>query len=243
MTHQSIYESYTTSYTSGQPLRVLSTLQSDIKSFKYFFTDSLPSEKEARILEVGCGYGKNIVAIKSLGYTDVTGVDISAEQVNIAHHHLNLHDCVYLSNVHVFFANKPGRYDLIILIDILEHLSLDDLLLTLSQCYASLNHGGRILIQVPNGLAPLNPFVWGDLTHLRAFTLSSLRQLLSFTGNFKSLRVINLDIPVNSVHSLVRLIISRFLITPFLNIFMKVSYGRASGGVYTPNIAIIAAKA
>lgn len=41
----------------------------------------MPAEKEARIIDVGCGEGRVIYLLQRMGYTNATGVDISESQV------------------------------------------------------------------------------------------------------------------------------------------------------------------
>ena len=40
-----------------------------------------PIDKDANIVELGCGQGRNIKALKDLGYTNVIGVEINSENI------------------------------------------------------------------------------------------------------------------------------------------------------------------
>ena len=41
--------------------------------------------KSARILDIGCGSGSFLKALSEHGYTEITGIDLSEEQVKLAH--------------------------------------------------------------------------------------------------------------------------------------------------------------
>jgi 2-polyprenyl-3-methyl-5-hydroxy-6-metoxy-1,4-benzoquinol methylase len=42
--------------------------------------DNLPKNKNAKILDMGCGFGMYLKHIKSLGYKNIKGVEIGNEQ-------------------------------------------------------------------------------------------------------------------------------------------------------------------
>ena len=41
--------------------------------------------KSARILDIGCGSGSFLKALSEQGYTEIAGIDLSEEQVKLAH--------------------------------------------------------------------------------------------------------------------------------------------------------------
>src|SRR5262249_48963311 len=45
----------------------------------------LPADRGAAILDVGCGFGGLLMHLRDRGYTNVRGVDVSPEQVAMAH--------------------------------------------------------------------------------------------------------------------------------------------------------------
>ena len=45
----------------------------------------LPSNKDVRIVDLGCGFGTFVKPAMNAGYSNVVGYDISQEQVDVAH--------------------------------------------------------------------------------------------------------------------------------------------------------------
>ncbi|MCX7704381.1 MAG: class I SAM-dependent methyltransferase [Planctomycetota bacterium] len=54
-------------------------------TFRKYYLPHLPKDKNAKILELGCGYGAFLLFLKQQGYTNLIGVDISPQQVETAH--------------------------------------------------------------------------------------------------------------------------------------------------------------
>ncbi|MCW8917609.1 MAG: methyltransferase domain-containing protein [Gammaproteobacteria bacterium] len=149
--------------------------------FRVNFSRHLPEHRDASILEIGCGYGKNVQAMKELGYSHVVGIDFSEEQINVARNKLGLEEA-HLGNAIDWLNQSNEEFDCIVLIDVLEHLELSSLVILAEMLESHLKPGGRVIVQVPNGLAPLNPLRYGDLTHLRAFTPQSMAQFFANAG-------------------------------------------------------------
>jgi SAM-dependent methyltransferase len=137
-------------------------------------------ERAAPILEIGCGSGGLLAYLERRGFTHAKGIDVSAEQVERARRRgvtVEQGDAFdYLSCEHEAFAT-------ILAVDVLEHLTKNELVRIAQLLYAALRPGGRLLIQTANG-AGLFPgqVIYGDLTHQSIFTPESLGQLLNATG-------------------------------------------------------------
>jgi SAM-dependent methyltransferase len=134
----------------------------------------------APILELGCGSGKLLAYLQSRGFTGARGVDISAEQVELARQRgVNAEQGDLLDAL----DQQHGSLALIIAVDVLEHLTRDELLRLARGTHAALHPGGRLLIQTANG-AGLFPgqVMYGDLTHVTILTPESLGQLVRAVG-------------------------------------------------------------
>lgn len=95
---------------------------------------------------------------------------------------------------------------------------------------------------VPNGTSLINPIIYGDLTHVRAFTIESIKQLFLLSGFFPPFEYH--EIPphnFNSIHQLKK-ILWVLLLRPIINFFVTVTYRRMSPGVYTNNFIAVATK-
>src|SRR4030095_13273310 len=131
---------------------------------------SLPAE--ARILEVGCGTGHNLPRLGACGHVDAIEIDEAARDIasqRLGHPVMNA-PLPELNGV------RPGTYDLIAMLDVLEHVEADrEALVSLA---SKLRSGGRILITVP-----AHPWMWRapDVLnpHHRRYTRRALREVVA----------------------------------------------------------------
>lgn len=162
-----------------------------------------PENREAVILDLGCGSGLLLALAAQMGYRRLSGLDGSAGRVATA----RARGVVLAAQGdlcrHVA-ALPPASHDLIITFDVLEHFGGDALVGLVDAIHAALRPGGRWLIHVPNAASPFFGQVYhGDLTHKTAFTLGSLDWLLRASG-FREVRGYE-DTPViHGVKSLIR---------------------------------------
>lgn len=140
-----------------------------------------PADRQARVLDLGCGHGTLLACARHLGYQNLTGVDGSAEQVALAHR-LGRPD-VRCQDIFDFVAQAHEVFDVVCLMDVLEHLTRPELLRFMSDLPRIMAPGARLLVHVPNaeGLHGMR-IRYGDLTHEIAFTAQSMHQLLTACG-------------------------------------------------------------
>lgn len=150
------------------------------KSYDYYFRSWLPQRKDAAILDLACGSGQLLYFFKQRGYTNLAGVDVSSEQVELSRQVI---PDVVEGDVLDFLEARSNSFDLIAGLDIIEHLHKEEVLRFLEGCYAALKPGGRIILQTPNAASPWAPSVrYGDFTHEVCFTPNLLMKLLSMSG-------------------------------------------------------------
>lgn len=137
-------------------------------------------KKDVKILELGCGRGIFLKFLIDSGYKNVSGVDVSKEQINIAKmQNLNVEEI----NVFDFLKNKTEKFDIIFAIDLIEHFHKDELLLLFEGIFNHLNDGGAFVFHTPNGVGiNANRIIYGDLTHLSILTPNSATQVLKLVG-------------------------------------------------------------
>jgi 2-polyprenyl-3-methyl-5-hydroxy-6-metoxy-1,4-benzoquinol methylase len=142
----------------------------------------VPRDRQARILDLGCGHGAILHFLKRAGYCNVAGVDVSAEQIMQAHE-LGIPEARRGQIITCLDEAPPGSTDVIILFDLLEHLTRTELFSIADRTFRALKKGGACIVHVPNaeGIYGLRAR-YGDLTHEQAFTPQSLRQLLTTVG-------------------------------------------------------------
>lgn len=145
--------------------------------------EHFPKNKAARILELACGAAPFLYFLKKEGYSNLTGIDISPQQVSLAHA-IGLRDEVHQDNI-VSFLNmqSSNRYDVIILFDILEHFAPAEQFEVLDKAFARLTPQGKCILHVPNADGVFGSRVrYSDITHKTAFTNRSITQLLRTIG-------------------------------------------------------------
>jgi SAM-dependent methyltransferase len=151
----------------------------------------LPKNKDAKILDIGCGLGQNIKAIKELSYNNVFGVDIDVKTVEFCKQQ-NL-AVLLIDDLLTFLKNNKTKYDLIIMTHLIEHLNKDEVIPILSEIYENtLNSGGVVLIATPNAQSLIGSYwAYEDFTHRTIFTSGSLYYVL-FMAGFTDIRFIDI---------------------------------------------------
>lgn len=173
--------------------------------------DSIPAK---RVLEVGCAGGATGKRLKELLSVDYyVGVEISEEAAGVAKQHL---DKVIVGDIEKMDLTddcglKQSDFDLVLALDVLEHLYNPwDLLATLSEY---LKPGGHVVASIPNiqNILIIKDLIKGkwkyedagilDVTHLRFFTLEEIERMFSGAGLSiqKSSPVFNPPIDISSI--------------------------------------------
>lgn len=157
-----------------------SRLRSRSALMRKLYRHVVPTDRSAKILDVGCGFGAIVFWLQSDGYDDVAGIDVDATQIEQAR-------ALGVRNLRAgdlrTALSTATSVDAIILRDVLEHFTKKEVLELLDLCRNALRDGGRLIIQVPNGDSPFFGHIrYGDFTHEMAFTSASLAQLLAVAG-------------------------------------------------------------
>ncbi len=150
------------------------------RSYGTYLKGWLPEDRDAAIMDAGCGGGRLLHFLRRRGYRNLVGIDVSPEQVALSRQVI---DVVAEADVLDFLSRNPGRFDVVFGLDILEHLTKDEALDFLDRCREVLKPGGRLVLQTPNGESPWFGAVHhGDFTHEVVFTPGSLRAILEICG-------------------------------------------------------------
>jgi SAM-dependent methyltransferase len=167
--------------------------------------------------------------LKSFGYTDLSGIDTSAEQVALAQ---EVTPKVTQGDLFELLDRSPETFQLITAMDVIEHLDKDAVLPFLDACHRALVAGGRLVLQTPNAESPMSPSVrYGDFTHEVCFSPASLSWLLALSG-FRNLESREAGPQPLGMLSLGRFLLWR-LFRQGLRLFNLVETGSAGSGVYT----------
>ncbi len=151
------------------------------KVFDLHFGRFLPKDKNAEIMDAGCGAGNLVYWMQKAGYKNASGIDSSVDQIE-AGKALGIENLEVADLLDVLQTGK-SKYDLIFMRDVLEHIEKEHVLPMLDMCLAALKPGGRIVLQMPNGASPVvGRVLYGDFTHESAYTVTSLSQLFLLAG-------------------------------------------------------------
>ncbi len=174
-----LYRSYVSTF-KGEA----AALSGDAGAFAWWDHKFLPLltdlDRSAAVLDLGCGSGALLAYLGQRGFSHARGVDISAEQVELARRRgvaAEQHDAL------AFLAANSERFDVVVVVDVFEHFTRDELSQLVRRLFSALKPQGRLIVQTANG-AGLHPgqVIYGDLTHQTIFTPESLGQLLRSVG-------------------------------------------------------------
>jgi len=186
----------------------------------------LPTNRGTEIVDLGCGHGTFVHLLKQAGYTRVRGVDVSAEQVDLAHQ-WGITE-VEQSDILTFLAEQPpDSTDVILCMDVLEHLERQETFDILDHIYRVLRPGGQLLAHVPNAEGLFGMRVrYGDFTHEVSFTPRSIASVLTTVGFQRIWCLEDKPIP-HSVMSMIRRVIWEIGTLPF-RVLLAAETGRRS---------------
>ncbi len=195
----------------------------------------LPADRDAHIVEVGCGSGQFCYFLEREGYRRVEGFDSSPQMLEVSRRmgvtNVRLGDGLAQLGVY------HGELDAIVANDFVEHLTKPEVLVFLASARAALKPGGRLIMKTPNGAS-----IFGardryvDFTHEVIFTAESARQVLLATG-FGVVGVLPVNpAPPRTVAAWARLLTWAVLVRPILALLARVIIG---GGSYIGTINIL----
>ena len=184
-----------------------------------------PPNREAKILDLGCGSGTLLHFLREAGYGYVSGVDTSPEQVAAAQRS-GIHSVRQGNLLDVLRHIETRELDVVVTFDVIEHMTKPELLELSDEVYRVLQKGGKWLIHAPNAGGLFGSRVrYADLTHEQAFTRESLEQLLTAVG-FEKIECYE-DQPV--IHGLMSG--SRWLVWKIVRALLRVCWVAETGSI------------
>ena len=140
-----------------------------------------PENRSLRVLDIGCGYGFAMRALRNLGFSTIEGVELSPTQARVA---TEAGFTVHLTeDTEKFLLERPGAYGFILLMDVLEHLPVSKQIDLLRAIHTALTPGGRLFITAPNANAILaSRWRYIDYTHYSSFTEHTMQFVLRNAG-------------------------------------------------------------
>jgi SAM-dependent methyltransferase len=133
-------------------------------------------------LEIGCGTGAFLGYLHAKGVTRRVGIDHDPALAAVLP--APVQDDFLCGDARALLADPAlGRFDRVVLLDVLEHFSPEEGKALLLAARARLAPDGKIVLKVPNAGCPWGlSYQFGDLTHRTAFSATALRQLANSAG-------------------------------------------------------------
>lgn len=141
----------------------------------------VPSDRSGSVLDVGCGFGFALRALRDLGFHSIEGIEISTQQAERCRNAGFRVEVV--SDTIAWLKERKGTFNCVLLLDVLEHVPVPVQIEFLRAVCECLRPGGRIVLTVPNANSILAPrYRYNDYTHHSSFTEHSLYFVLKNAG-------------------------------------------------------------
>ncbi len=162
-------------------------VQAMVKFYSELLADHLPADRKARVLDVGCGMGFALLALKHLGYAEVSGVESDRSQADSCKAKgLNVD---LSSNTVAYLSERQSKFNSILALDLIEHIPVSQQLEFVHALATALVPGGTLICTVPNANSVLaSRWRYICWTHQTSFTEHSLDFLL-YNGGFSEIRI------------------------------------------------------
>lgn len=212
-------------------------------SFRYYKKNHLqflPTDKESKILDIGCGNGLFLNFLLNNGYKNIQGIDNNS---------INIEKCVnkglnaICMDIFKFLNDVTEKYDCVVLLNILEHFPKEEGYKLLMLVNSILDTNGRIIITVPNMANPITAGRgrYADITHEIGFTQESIEFILKLTDYTSiSVKPINIFVLKNGLYNIIGSIANKIfcVITKILFLLNGVKTIK----VFSKNMIISASK-
>jgi SAM-dependent methyltransferase len=141
----------------------------------------LDGESISSCLDLGCATGMLVNYLCQRGYKDVVGVDCNESLVDVARRNV---PAEFVADDAVHYTATCGRkFDVVFLLDLLEHLDRDRTVELMTHVREVLSDGRFAVVRVPNlnALHATGAF-YGDWTHCTPFTERALFHVARLAG-------------------------------------------------------------
>lgn len=142
----------------GQIARRLLSYDLETDRLRRAFRTWLSAQGALRVLDVGCGYGRNLRLLQELGCT-VRGVDVNQ-------------DCLDAMRAAGHDVGRPDGlgcatpdYDVILMAHVIEHFAPEPLLTMIDGYLDRLKPGGRLVVLTPL----MSPYFYDDFDHIKPY--------------------------------------------------------------------------
>jgi len=216
----------------------IKTFNRKVDYIRYNFSKIINNHaKDASVLEIGPGMGEMVSYLNDLGITNIDVVDNDRNVLTLIKNKYRVRNSYLVSDV-LKIGKRLGVYDVIVLIQVLEHLPIVKQPDIIKILYTHRKKEGSIIIVVPNANNPLGLVErYGDLQHTISYTSQSLKDLI-VESSIKKFRITisGFKIPVYGTLNIIRIFFQKILHL-FLLLIM-VANGGTFFKIMTPNISL-----
>lgn len=237
-----IYDSYISNIFEEAHSRK-NEMELQFRYYKRNYLRYLSADKRAQILELGTGMGHFYNFCMRSGYRNYAGIDLSSENIAYIKKIINPKARVRQAEICDFLKKaKRETYDAVILNDVIEHLTKDEIFEVLYGVKEILKKNGVFLIKTLN---MANPFVstagrYIVIDHESGFTETSMKEVLRICG-YKDISIVGTDVYVlNPFISLPAKLVSKMINRALF--LLSALYGRTSLHIFEKDILAIAYK-
>jgi 2-polyprenyl-3-methyl-5-hydroxy-6-metoxy-1,4-benzoquinol methylase len=241
MYRERIYNNYVQAWTTPLAPETTAGLKPHAPYLRQIIKCHFPQDRQASILDLGCGYGVLLYFANEAGYTNTRGVDCSLQQITAARK-LGIEGVEEGDLLNTLATLDDSSQNCIITFDVIEHFTREELIPLVDELFRVLLPGGRWIIHAPNAESPFSGRMrYGDLTHELSFTRTSLAQLLLSSG-FKKVQSFE-DGPIpHGVNSAVRWLLWK-AIRGVLCLYLAAETGDLGrGAILSQNFLTVAVK-
>jgi 2-polyprenyl-3-methyl-5-hydroxy-6-metoxy-1,4-benzoquinol methylase len=236
-----MYATYGQSSGEKFPQKVTAGLQARMPFLEHWVKKHFPSERDAAILDLGCGHGALMQALRAAGYINVKGVDASPVQVSLANE-IGIAGVEQGDLITALERLENRSLNVVAAMDVLEHFTKPELGIIAERVWQVLKPSGRWIIHTVNGESPFaGRTAYGDITHETIFTRNSLCQMLGAYGFCKISCIEDRPVP-HGLKSSLRYMLWRAL-RSLLMMYVAVETGDLGRhGIFSQNFTAVAYK-
>jgi 2-polyprenyl-3-methyl-5-hydroxy-6-metoxy-1,4-benzoquinol methylase len=236
-----IYDRYVNARSEALTPATLNGLRPRAAYLRKLVRNHFPTDRNAAIVDLGCGHGALIHFAREAGYRNVEGIDRSPEQVAAAIR-LGING-VHEGDLMEAISSLPDESrEMVVTFDVVEHFLKDEVIVFVDQVRRVLQPNGKWIIHTPNAESPFGARIrYGDFTHEAAYTRESISQLLLSSG-FAHVECYE-DSPIpHGIKSSIRWILWQS-IRAGLRLWLAVETGETGrNAIFSQNLLAVAAK-
>lgn len=207
-----------------------------------YITDFLPKNKNAKILDIGCGPGGILQLLAQEGYANCVGVDINKEEIG-ACKAKGISNVELITDLGGYLSGKKEAFDFINAREVIYYFPEDVIMRYLKLIKESLKPKGIFAAEVFNGaLLTGHFFKYKDYKIRHIFTEHSLKTILEDSG-FKIQKIFGVQMKRDTLKRTLWLFVRRCWISILKAIYiLEIGAGNDRPKIWDRRIAAITVK-